>query len=153
MIFSSRLTNGFFCVFGETFSEDWSRFVLITDRTKKGHFWMQRIAETVGKFPKGDWGRSRLITGGNIGGHYCILADFVTEPITAPVKKSPRTSAIFKKGDQADAANYHPVSLTYVCTFMYNLGKNWAKRPFFCFLETGSFSPINVASSSFRKNV
>ncbi len=60
-----------FCVFGWTILEDWSRFVLITGRTKKGHFWMQKIAETVGEFPKGDWGRSRLITGGNIGGHYC----------------------------------------------------------------------------------
>ncbi len=64
-----------FCVFanthGGTILEDWSRFVLITGGTKKGHFWMQRIAETVGEFLKGDWGRSRLITGGNIGGHYC----------------------------------------------------------------------------------
>ncbi len=33
---------------------------------------MQMIAEAVGEFLKGDWGRSRLITGGNIGGHYCI---------------------------------------------------------------------------------
>ncbi len=61
-----------FCVFGGTISEDWSRFMLITGRTKKGHFWMQKIAETVGEFLKGDWGRSRLITGGKIDGHYCI---------------------------------------------------------------------------------
>ncbi len=60
-----------FCVIGGTISEDWSRFVLTTGRTEKGHFWMQRIAETIGEFLKVDWGRSRLITGGNIGGHYC----------------------------------------------------------------------------------
>ncbi len=34
---------------------------------------MQRIAETFGEFLKGDWGRSRLITGGIIDGHYCTL--------------------------------------------------------------------------------
>ncbi len=29
------------------------------------------LAEIVGEFLKADWGRSRLITGGVIGGHYC----------------------------------------------------------------------------------
>ncbi len=68
MTFSSRLTNGFLRVWG-TPSEYWSRFELITSETKKGHSWMQRAAEAVGEFLKGDWGRSRLITGGNIGRH------------------------------------------------------------------------------------
>ncbi len=72
IIFSSRLTNGFFaCLGGGTIWKDWSRSVLTTGGTKKGHFWMQRIAETIGEF-LGDWGLSRLITGGIIGGHYCI---------------------------------------------------------------------------------
>ncbi len=72
------------CMFRGTISEDWSRFVLITGRTKKGHFWMQRIAETVGEFLEGDWGRSQLITGGNIGGHYYIMKAFnAGEPIGA----------------------------------------------------------------------
>ncbi len=43
---------------------------------------MQRIAETVGEFLKGDCGRSRLITGGNIGGHYCIsFIGVLTRPL------------------------------------------------------------------------
>ncbi len=42
---------------------------------------MQRIADTVGEFLKGDWGRSRLITGGNIGGHYCIHNAFVQSKV------------------------------------------------------------------------
>ncbi len=82
------LTNDFqhsaykriFCVFGGIILEDWSRFVLITGGTKKGHFWMQRIAETVGELLKGDWGRSRLITGGNISGHYCT--SWETHPLS-----------------------------------------------------------------------
>ncbi len=57
-----------------TIWKDWSRLVLATGEIKKGHFWMQRITETVGEFLKGDWGRSRLITGGNISGHYCIFS-------------------------------------------------------------------------------
>ncbi len=65
------LYNRFFCMFGGTIWEDWSAFVFTTRGTKKGRFWMQRIAETVGEFLKGDWGRSRIKTGGTIGGHYC----------------------------------------------------------------------------------
>ncbi len=60
-----------FCVFGGTISEDWSRFVLTTGGPKKGYFWMLMISEKVGEFLKGDWDRSRLITGGIIGGNYC----------------------------------------------------------------------------------
>ncbi len=73
IIFSSRLTNGFFACLGGTISEDWNRFVLITGRTKMGHVLMQRIAETVGELFKGDWGRSQLITGENIGGQCCSI--------------------------------------------------------------------------------
>ncbi len=61
------LTNDFqqsaykriFCVFGGTISEHWSLFVLTTSGTKTG---------------RGDKGRSRLITGGIIGRHYCITS-------------------------------------------------------------------------------
>ncbi len=75
------LTNDFqqsakkriFCVFGGKIWEAWSRFVLTTGGTTRGHFWMQMIAETVGEFLQGDWGRSRLITGGTIGGYYCMF--------------------------------------------------------------------------------
>ncbi len=71
MIFSSRLKNVFFCMFGGNISEDWSRFVLKTGGTKRGHFLIPKITETVGDFLMG--GRSRLINGGNIGGRafYC----------------------------------------------------------------------------------
>ncbi len=42
--------------------------------------------ETVGESLKGDWGRSPLITGGIIGGHYCIVRvknEFVSTVSTA----------------------------------------------------------------------
>ncbi len=38
---------------------------------------MQKIAETVGEFLKGDCGRSRLITGGILGGHYYMLVEYL----------------------------------------------------------------------------
>ncbi len=69
--FSSVGLQADFCVFGGTIWKYWSRFVLTTDGATNGHLWMQSIAEAVGKFLKGDWDSSQLITGGIIGGHYC----------------------------------------------------------------------------------
>ncbi len=39
---------------------------------------MQKIAETVGEFLKGDWGRSRLITGG--GGLQADISVIINQP-------------------------------------------------------------------------
>ncbi len=54
--------------------------MLITGGTIKGHFCMKRIAETVGEFSKGDWGRNWLITGGNLDGYYCIAKEGIGHP-------------------------------------------------------------------------
>ncbi len=86
------LTNDFqqsaykriFCVFGGIISADWIRFVLTTSGTKKGHLWMQRIAETVEESLKGDWGGCRLITGVIIGWHYCNCIHMCFWPYFVP---------------------------------------------------------------------
>ncbi len=90
--FQQSANKRIFCMFGGTISEDWSRFVLITGGTKKRHFWMRMIAETFGEFLKGDRGRSRLITGGNISGHYCkteryFFPCFMEEVLTKALRK------------------------------------------------------------------
>ncbi len=108
-----------FCAFGGTILEDWSRFVLITGGTKKGHFWMQRIAETVGEFLMGDWGRSRLITGGNIGGHYCTS---IHNLYFAHRNNQP----LFKKSIKTCSLNMHPYahSNTHIQKMQYIKTKN-----------------------------
>ncbi len=52
--FQQSANKRIFCVFWGIISEDRSRFVLLTGGTKKGHIWMQMIAETVGEFLNGE---------------------------------------------------------------------------------------------------